>query len=109
MDNNEIIDKLREGTNDIFVGSIKHFRNNDLYRHYKSLGLARELYHFFEDIEMINLCNKYFQRGLEKGNITIPEKEMYEEIGKQKAGFLIGLVLEGREYLERRINEQEDL
>jgi hypothetical protein len=105
----EIAIQLRQNANDIFIGSLEYLRKKDFHRHYRTMAVARELYHFFEEVEMINLCNRYFQLGIDKDFIPFEEIKMYEEMGKHKGEFLIGLVLGWKEFLKEQIDRQQHL
>ena len=58
---------------------------------------------------MINLCNKFFEVGIRKKLISSEERICYEEYGKSKANFLIGLCLGGKEFLNGRIRNTQSL
>ena len=99
------LEELREDIDNLLSESIRYLNKGDIYRYYKTLAFAREFYLFFEEVEKLKLCDNLFEDGLEKRLINQKEKEKYEKYGKNKANFVIGVFLEGKEFLERKIIE----
>lgn len=102
-------DDLRRDALRIFNSSLQHKRERDFERHYITLGVARELYHFFEDTKMILLCNEYYDLGIDAGFIFPEDAEKYAERGKQKAQFIIGAFCKGKKFIEERLSGLEEL
>lgn len=97
---------LEECASGCFIQSIKEYHSKDFWRCFRDLALARELYIFLEDVKMIELCNLNFNRFIEKRDYINRENvELFYEYGKQKADFIIGLAINGREFINRKIKE----
>lgn len=100
------INEFKKNTDNLFSKSIEYFDNSNFYSCFRAVCVAKELYHFLEEPEMIGLCNSCLDRGIEKKVLTKEQREMFEEMGKQKANFLIGISFGGRQFISEELQRQ---
>ena len=101
--------KLEKDIDNMLSQCMKYLNNKDYFRHFKLVGFVKEMYHFFERPEKIEICNSCFDNGLERGLLTLEQKEQFELNGKEKANFLIGLLFWGNEFITEEIKRQSKI
>ena len=73
----------------------------------KLISIARAFNLYLEDAPSLKMCNILLRNFTEKNQFDEQDLVRWRRYGGEKAEFLIGLVISGREYINRKIKEQE--
>jgi len=92
---NDLMSKLREDK-----------ENRDYYMFTKRLVVARAINIYLEDSMHLKLTNRILQMAKKEGILDEEEYMFWTSYGIEKTEFIVGLLNNGREYLEEKLREQ---
>lgn len=88
------------------VESLKIRDGGDIDLYYKKMSYARGIHAYFGNSELVAMFNKFFDKGIEEGELTEEESDEFKSHGLEKMCFYINLNRFGRGFLKRELKRQ---
>src|SRR3989344_100409 len=91
------------------VESLKIRDSGDIELYYRKMSYARGIHAYFGNSELVAMCNKFFDKGIEKGELTEEESDEFKSRGFEKMCFYICLKRFRRDFLGKELRRQGQL